>query len=75
MEVKLGQIWWKNYATDYHSLVVRVQIIFVDNEKIVSKILSSWTDTRPTGSEIIAYLDGIDPYAYKVKFGWHLEAN
>lgn len=72
MKIEPGQIWEKDYSPDFHYLPVRVKILQVDSEKIVSEVVHSSISTRPVGEIIVALLEGEDPLKYKTRFGWHL---
>lgn len=70
MKVEPGQIWERDYSSDYHYLPVRVKILAIENDTIVSEVIYSATTMRIVGTILTAPLNGMDPYEYKTKFGW-----
>ena len=72
MKVEIDQIWERDYSDDFHYFPVRVKIIFVNSEKIISEVIYSSVQERPVGMLLQASLNGEDPFDYKQKFGWNL---
>jgi hypothetical protein len=72
MKVEIDQIWEKDYSDDYHYFPVRVKIISIDSEKIISEVIYSSISERSKGMLLEANLNGEDPFEYKKKFGWNL---
>lgn len=70
LQVKAGQVWTKEYAEGYF---VSVQILFVNSNEIDSIIVCSDIPERSVAMLLIALLEGIEPTAYKAKYGWYLE--
>lgn len=76
IKIAPGQIWERNWATDYHYLPVRAKVLSVSNELIELEIISSaLKEIRPVGTFLIAQLNGEDPTTYHMKFGWTLVEN
>lgn len=74
MKIEPGQIWVKNYSPDYHYFPVKVRILEVDEEKIVSEVIYSTVPMmRPVGTILTAPLNRADPIEYKKRFGWAQE--